>query len=80
MLGIVAVAVEGDQPAFQYYSSGVITSGCGAQISHSLAVVGYGGGESGTPECTCPLCTLCVSTLGFAPKALRALVASAVLF
>lgn len=50
VLGVVSVGVEADQQPFQFYSSGVITSGCGAQVDHSLAVVGYGGGENGTPE------------------------------
>ncbi len=32
MLGVVTVGVEADQQPFQFYSTGVITSGCGAQV------------------------------------------------
>eukprot|EP01084_Bolivina_argentea_P316573 548797_1 len=45
VLGCVGVGVEADQPAFQHYKSGVITSGCGQNPphnDHSVIVVGYG--------------------------------------
>jgi cathepsin L len=38
----VAVAIEADQTAFQMYSSGVITSGCGQNLDHGVLAVGYG--------------------------------------
>jgi len=38
----VAIAIEADQAAFQYYTSGVITSGCGQQLDHGVLAVGYG--------------------------------------
>lgn len=38
----VSVAIEADQSVFQFYSSGVIKSGCGAQLDHGVLVVGYG--------------------------------------
>ena len=41
-LGPVSVAVEADQTAFQYYTSGVVTSGCGTQLDHGILAVGYG--------------------------------------
>jgi len=40
--GPVSVAVEADQFAFQGYTSGVITSGCGTQLDHGVLAVGYG--------------------------------------
>ena len=45
--GCVSVAIEADQTAFQYYSSGVLTGNCGDSIDHAVLVVGYGT-ESGT--------------------------------
>jgi len=36
------VAVEADQNVFQFYSSGVIQSGCGANVDHVITGVGYG--------------------------------------
>lgn len=41
-LGPVSVAVEADQTAFQYYTSGVVTSGCGTALDHGILAVGYG--------------------------------------
>merc|ERR1712147_478790 len=38
----VSVAIEADQSAFQFYSGGVITSGCGSQLDHGVLAVGYG--------------------------------------
>jgi len=40
--GPISVAIEADQFAFQGYTSGVITSGCGSQLDHGVLVVGYG--------------------------------------
>merc|ERR1711894_297839 len=40
--GPVSVAVEADQTAFQQYSSGVLTSGCGTSLDHGVIAVGYG--------------------------------------
>ncbi|ETO19354.1 hypothetical protein RFI_17876 [Reticulomyxa filosa] len=40
--GCVSVAIEADQFAFQYYSSGVLTGTCGTTIDHAVLVVGYG--------------------------------------
>ena len=44
--GPVAVAIEADQMAFQGYTGGVITSGCGSSLDHGVLAVGYGS-ESG---------------------------------
>ena len=40
--GPVSVAIEADQFAFQGYTGGVITSGCGSQLDHGVLAVGYG--------------------------------------
>jgi cathepsin L len=45
--GCVSVAIEADQTAFQYYSSGVLTGNCGTDLDHGVLVVGYGT-QSGT--------------------------------
>jgi cathepsin L len=46
--GCVSVAIEADQTAFQYYSSGILTGTCGTSIDHAVLVVGYG--TSGSQE------------------------------
>ena len=38
----VSIAIEADQSSFQFYSSGVLTSGCGQQLDHGVLVTGYG--------------------------------------
>merc|ERR1712048_431180 len=38
----VSVAIQADQAAFQHYSGGTITSGCGTQLDHGVLAVGYG--------------------------------------
>lgn len=40
--GPVSVAIEADQFAFQGYTGGVITSGCGSNLDHGVLTVGYG--------------------------------------
>jgi C1A family cysteine protease len=40
--GPVAIAIQADQPAFMYYTGGIITSGCGTQLDHGVLAVGYG--------------------------------------
>ena len=40
--GPVSVAIEADQTAFQSYTSGVITTGCGTALDHGVLAVGYG--------------------------------------
>ena len=40
--GPVSIAIEADQFAFQAYTRGVITKGCGQQLDHGVLVVGYG--------------------------------------
>jgi len=37
----VSVAIEADEDSFQFYSSGVIKSGCGASLDHGVLAVGY---------------------------------------
>jgi KDEL-tailed cysteine endopeptidase len=39
--GPVSVAIEADQDVFQFYSKGVISTGCGAQLDHAVLAVGY---------------------------------------
>jgi hypothetical protein len=38
----VSVAIEADQSAFQTYTSGVLTKGCGTNLDHGVLAVGYG--------------------------------------
>jgi len=38
----VSVAIEADQSAFMYYSSGVLTGTCGTSLDHGVLAVGYG--------------------------------------
>eukprot|EP00301_Raphidiophrys_heterophryoidea_P005268 c12233_g1_i1.p1 GENE.c12233_g1_i1~~c12233_g1_i1.p1 ORF type:complete len:342 (-),score=86.54 c12233_g1_i1:99-1082(-) len=38
----VAIAIEADQSAFQFYSSGVLTGTCGQNLDHGVLAVGYG--------------------------------------
>merc|ERR1712010_32237 len=38
----VSVAIEADQMAFQMYSGGILTSGCGDKLDHGVLAVGYG--------------------------------------
>jgi len=40
--GCVAVGVEADQTAFQFYSKGILDGACGTNIDHGVLVVGYG--------------------------------------
>jgi len=42
----VAIGIEADQNAFQFYSSGVLTGTCGTQLDHSVLAVGYDTGSS----------------------------------
>lgn len=41
-VGPVSVAIEADQPSFQHYSSGILTSGCGTNLDHGVLLVGSG--------------------------------------
>lgn len=47
-IGPVAIAVQANQNEFQYYKSGIISSGCGQNLDHAVLLVGYGT-SNGTP-------------------------------
>lgn len=38
----VSIAVQADEPVWQFYSKGVVTSNCGQKVDHGVLVVGYG--------------------------------------
>ena len=38
----VSVALEADQPGWQHYASGVMSSACGDYLDHGVLLVGYG--------------------------------------
>ena len=40
--GPVSVAIQADQGAFQFYSTGVMTGRCGHSLDHGVLAVGYG--------------------------------------
>lgn len=46
-LGPTSVAIEADQAAFQQYTGGILSSGCGDALDHGVLAVGWGN-ESGT--------------------------------
>jgi len=37
----VAIGIQADQSAFQFYTSGILTGTCGTQLDHSVLAVGY---------------------------------------
>lgn len=47
----VSIAIEADEPVFQFYSSGVLTGNCGTNLDHGVLAVSRGGGGGGGPSC-----------------------------
>jgi len=41
-VGPVSIAIEADQESFQFYSTGILTGTCGANLDHGVLVVGWG--------------------------------------
>jgi KDEL-tailed cysteine endopeptidase len=41
----IAVAIDAGNPAFQFYSSGIITGDCGSDLDHTVLIIGYGSEE-----------------------------------
>ncbi|KAJ4897505.1 Cysteine proteinases superfamily protein [Raphanus sativus] len=44
----VSTVIDGSGAAFKYYSGGVFEGECGTEMSHAVAIVGYGISEEGT--------------------------------
>jgi len=45
-IAVVSVGVQGDQPAWQLYRSGIVTGNCGIILDHAVAIVGYNDGNN----------------------------------
>jgi C1A family cysteine protease len=43
----VSIAVEADQNAWQLYSSGIVSTGCGTALDHAVLITGYNNEEGG---------------------------------
>lgn len=44
----VSVAINGEDPAFRFYDSGVLGGACGTDLNHAITAVGYGTAPDGT--------------------------------
>ena len=44
-MGPTSVAIEADETAFQQYTEGILSQGCGAKLDHGVLAVGWGNDE-----------------------------------
>jgi hypothetical protein len=48
--GVTAVAIQANQPGFQFYKSGIYDGTCGDNLDHAVVVIGYGVNQTTNQE------------------------------